>query len=455
MADSQEKESSSDKGKAFFDRGDQVAETGNWDFAIQMYLEGIRREPGNIERGHSPMRNVSLNRKVQGGKPAGFMEAMKRRGGKEPIDVLVNSEFLLAKDPGNVSHMEAVLKAAQKVDQPDVVKWIAHILFEAMRQAQNPDKRVLIMISDAFAEAEEFASALSACDMALQADPSNVELQEKAKDLSAKGTIKQGKYDIEGSFTESVRNMDEQMALSQRDHLAQSKDFLENEIEKARAKYEESPDEAANINALADALLKVEEEGYENEAVDILKKAYADSGEYRFKVRIDDVQIRQMRRRYNKLKTADRKDEAIQLAHEMLEFELEMYAERAKNYPTDLPVKYELGRRLLTAGRTDEAIASLQQAQRDPKRRITALTYLGQAFEKKEWHREAVETYEKALEFEPSEARAKQLHYSLAEALKAMGEKAKALDHFSRVAQMDYNFRDVRDQVEALRKEVQ
>ena len=55
---------STGKGKAFFDRGDQVAETGNWDFAIQMYLEGIRREPGNIARGHQPLRQVSLKRKA-------------------------------------------------------------------------------------------------------------------------------------------------------------------------------------------------------------------------------------------------------------------------------------------------------------------------------------------------------------------------------------------------------
>ncbi len=36
-------------GKAFFDRADQVAETGNWDFAIELYIEGIQREPGNIQ----------------------------------------------------------------------------------------------------------------------------------------------------------------------------------------------------------------------------------------------------------------------------------------------------------------------------------------------------------------------------------------------------------------------
>ncbi len=460
MADTQDKQAAAadaaaGKGEAFFDRGDQVAETGNWDFAIQMYLEGVRREPGNIQRGHGPMRDVSLKRKVQGGKPAGFIEAMKHKGGKEPIDALVKTEFLLAKDPGNVSHMIAVLKAARKIDQPDVVKWIGHIIFEAMRQAKRPANRILKMISEAFAEAEDYAPALAACDMAMQYDPNNSDLQEMAKDLSARGTIKEGKYDTEGSFTESVRNLDEQMALSQRDHLAQSQDFLEQEIKKARAKYEASPEEAVNINALSEALLKIEEEGYENEAIDILKKAHADFGEYRYKVRTDDVQRRQMRRRYNTLKTAGREDEAIQLARKLLEFELEVYTERAKNYPTDLSVKYELGRRLLTAGRIDDAIALLQQAQRDPKRRIAALTCLGQAFEKKGWHREAVETFQKALEFEPPETRAKELHYNLAEALNAMGEKAKAMDHFSRVAQMDYNYRDVREQIEALRKEIQ
>ena len=35
-----------------------------------------------------------------------------------------------------------------------------------------------------------------------------------------------------------------------------------------------------------------------------------------------------------------------------------------------------------------------------------------------------------------------------------MDEKEKALDHFSQVAQMDYKFRDVRERIEALRKEL-
>ena len=440
------------KGKAFFDRGDQVAETGNWDFAIQMYLEGIRREPENLERGHEPLRMVSLSRKAKGGKAAGLMEQIKRRPGKDPIENLVNAEFLLAKNPGKVDYMSQVLKAAQKAEQPVVVKWVGEIILEAMRLAKRPSKRLLVMTADAFATAKEYVLAVQACDQALRVDPNDGPVQERAKNYSAQATIKQGQYDAEGSFTRSVVDMAKQQDLMQRDAMTQSRSFLDSQIERARAEYEESPAVAGKVDALVDALLKIEEEAFENEAIDVLKKAHADSNNYRYKSRQDDIKIRQMRRRYNKLRADGQKDQATQQARDLLAFELEAFGDRAVNYPTDIPIKFELGRRQLTAGQIDKAIASLQQAQRDPKRRILALNYLGQAFSKKGWHREAVETYEKALTLEPPEQRAKELHYNLATALQALGEAASAIDHFSQVVQMDYNFRDAREQIEQLRK---
>jgi len=443
------------KGKAFFDRGDEVAETGNWDFAIQMYLEGIRREPGNLDRGHRPLREVSLKRKAHGGKGAGILEQFKRRGGKEPIEALINAEYLLAKDPGNLSHMRSVLKAAQQLDQRELVKWICDLLFDAVRQAKRPSKRTLVTIAEAYGKAEEYVSAVQACDMALRIDPNDGDLQEMAKNFSARATIKQGQYDVEGTFVKSVRDMSKQVELAQRDHLTQSRDFLEKDIENARTDYEASPEVPGKVDRYVEALLKIEEESYENEAIDVLKKAHADTGAYRFKMRMDDVKNRQMRRQYNKLVAAGDKQAALELARKILDFELQMYAERAENYPTDLGVKFELGRRQLQVNRIDEAIASLQQGQRDPKRRIPALQYLGQAFSKKGWRQVAVETYEKALELEPSNERAKEIHYCLGQELRALGEKAKALDHFSRVAQMDFTYRDVRDQVEALQKEME
>jgi TolA-binding protein len=88
------------------------------------------------------------------------------------------------------------------------------------------------------------------------------------------------------------------------------------------------------------------------------------------------------------------------------------------------------------------------------KRRLQAMMYLGRAFAKKGWHRQAADTYTKALESEPSEDRAKELHYLLGNAMEAMGEDAGAMEQYSHVAQMDFTFRDVRDRIEALRKKL-
>ena len=142
------------------------------------------------------------------------------------------------------------------------------------------------------------------------------------------------------------------------------------------------------------------------------------------------------------------------LAKEQLQFELKIFKERVEQYPTDLNLKYEYGRRLFASGKLDDAIGMLQQAQRDPKRRIQAMTLLGQSFDKMGWYPQAVDTYSRALESELTEERAKDLRYSLGCALRAMGEKEKALEQFSQVAQVDFTYRDVRKQIEDLRKEM-
>jgi len=447
----------SGKGKAFFDRGDEVADTGNWDFAIQMYLEGIRREPWNVQRGHQPLREVALKRKASGGKGAGLFEQIKRKGGKGPDEVLVNAEYLLSKDPGNVDHMVSVLKAMQRFDEApaEPIKWVCDILLKVMSQAKKPNRAICRMIAEAYKKVEAFAEAVQACDIALAAYPDDGQLGDMARNLSARDTIKQGKYDGDTDFTASIRNIDEQMQLAQSDQMVQSQEVIDRQIETARSEYQADPTVAGKVDGLVDALLKVEDEGYENEAIDVLKKAHADGKAYRFKMRVDDIRVRQIRRRVNTLKKRGDKTGALAAMRELLAFELKMYAERAVNYPTDLSIKFELGRRQLVAGQIDDAIGSLQQARRDPKRRTVTLALLGNAFAKKGWHREAVDSYEIALQQEPTEDRAKDLHYSLATSLEATGEDEKALDHLSRVAQLDYNYRDVRERIEALRKKVQ
>ena len=436
------------KGKAFFDRAEEVKETGNWDFAIEMYLEGIAREPANIEHGHQRLREVALTRKLNDGKPAGVMEKLKRSGGKDPVTALVNAEYLLAKEPGSLSLMAKVLAAAARAELGDLVHWICDIILDAQRQAPKKNRAVLLKITEAYDSIEEYGLASQALDMAMRLSPNDSALAAAMQELSAKYTLKRGQYGTEGDFTKGVKDMGKQHELAQQDAMVKDRGFLDEQIDKARTAYLESPDVPGKINGLVDALLKVEDEGYENEAIDVLAKAHKDTGAYQFKMRIGDIKIRQMNRHYHKLKAAGDAGAAQAALRDQLKFELAEYTDRAANYPTDLALKYELGRRQLLAGQYDEAIASFQQARRDPRRQPRALSYLGQAFAKKQWFQEAAENFEKALELEMPEDLGKEVRYNLGDTFDHMGQFDKAAEQFSDIVQMDYNYRDVRARLE-------
>jgi tetratricopeptide (TPR) repeat protein len=445
------------KGKAFFDRGDQVASTGNWDFAIQMYLDGLRREPENVARGHKPLRDVALKRKAQGGKPAGMVEQLKAGltgVAKDPVEAMVNAEYMMAKDPGSLQNQVAVFKAALKLGHAEFIKFIADIVTEAMKIAKHPNKQLILQLTDAYAGIEEYPRAIMVADIGLKAFPDDGALLDAYRNYGAKDTIKAGKYGTDAGFTESVKDLKGQLEQSQRDKLSQGRGFIEAEIKRTRLDYEANPTIPGKVDALVESLTKIDEDATEAEAIAVLGKAYEQTKAYRFKVRMDDVKIRQLRRKFHALKAAGDNDAAIALAKETLEFELKVYEERAANYPTDLGIKFELGRRQLTAGLVDDAITNFQRAVQDAKRRTACLDYLGQAFMKKKWYREAVDNYTRALEFETTEDRAKDLHYNLAAALTAMDKKEEALKHLSVVVQLDYNFRDVREKMENLRKEM-
>lgn len=460
-----EDQAATGKGKAFFDRGDQVADTSNWDFAIEMYLEGLQREPGSMERGHRPLREVSLKRKASGGKAAGLLEQMKRKGAKEPLQQMLNGEYLLAKEPGCVAYMAEVLKAAQKLQLTEVIKWIGDIMMEAQRLAAKRDKRVLWTLVEAYEQIEDYKSAVVACDMAKLLSPNDGIIHAKLSQMSEKFAIKQGRYEQGGDFTKGVKDMGKQKEQAQTDAMVQDKDFLEKQIAEARSQYEKAPLVPGKINAVVDALLKREDEAYENEAVDILTKAHADTKAYQFRMRIGDIRIKQMNRRYHKLQSAGDKDAAKEYLRKILELELAEFTERASNYPTDLSLKFEVARRQFLAGKYDDAIANFQQAARDPRKHLASLSYLGQAFARKSWYREAAETFEKALQIDLPEDRAKELRYNLGDVLEKVGDVEKepsakaaaykrANDEFSQVAQIDFNYKDVRQRLETVRSKL-
>jgi hypothetical protein len=118
--------------RVFFARGRTVADTGNFEYAIEMYIQGLNVDPENIEA-HQALRDISLRRTASGGKDMSMMEKMKLPKAREEKQEMLNAEKLLAYMPGDVSRMQALLDAAHRAGMSQTAAWIAAILRRATR----------------------------------------------------------------------------------------------------------------------------------------------------------------------------------------------------------------------------------------------------------------------------------------------------------------------------------
>jgi len=467
------------KAKRFFDHAKVVSDSRNFDYAIECYINGLQHDPDNIAV-HEMLWETAIQRKAAGGKVARLKEKFKATG-KDTIDKLLHIEMIWAKDPVNISLMADVMsraveahRAHEELDFTPLAQWVGRLLLESRKPAKGQTKAtVYIKATELFSQINAFSEAVEACTMALRLDPENSSLAKRLKDLEAEQTMQQGGYTPEnirsGNFRGMVKNLDQQRQLERNDAITVRGSALVQEIQCRRDEHNEAPQDIDKLGKLVAVLVRTEEESAENEAVGLLERALELTGQYRYKMRIGDIRMKQINRRLNKLQSSAKThpDDAtirdrIQTLHQQkLNFELGEYTERVKTYPTDSAMRFELGRRLFAFQKYDAAIAAFQQAKIDPKHRIVSMDYLGRCYGAMEWFEEAVDTLRQAIEAHPAadDHLGLELRYQLMLSLKQLAIKETSTDLAkeaqkiaSQVLQTDINFRDIRQQMDGIRK---
>lgn len=459
MADSQ-KENGAEKAIAFFVKAEEVALTNNFDYAIDMYLEGFKHAPDALE-GHLALRKLAFDRRSKNGKKPSVIEKVKHHGGKTPLEEMLNAEYLLARDPEHLHYAETLLKAAAAGGYENTVAWIAQIIFEISLNSKKPSFATYILLKDCYAKVEMFTEAISACNYAIKLKKDHPELLDEMRDLCAKKTVKDGKYGQAEDFRDSIRDKKKQEKLHAQDGAVKSAEYLAEALDDAKKAFDADPESPVSILKLAEAHFDLgTEQGYKDSLI-VLQKANLKYKDFTFKRRIGELKIRKFKENIRSVKTAadadpDNKelkkklDDA--LAH-FAAFELEHYKGCVANYSTDLHMKYEYALRLLVNNQYNEAIPLFQEAQKDPQRRIHAMDKTGLCFFFKGWYTDAIDIFEKAFddcEIKDS-AIAKELRYNLARSYQQISRTQEALDVFRKLAQLDFNYKDVAERVDELR----
>ncbi len=449
------------KARVFFEKARKVAETRNFDYAIELYLEGLRCVPDEVVHGHLGFHELALQRQAKGGKKPSMVERMKFLRGKTALERMLNAEYLFAKDPGHLAYAEAMLKAAVEGDYRQTSKWIADLIFQANNAASKPSLHRYILLKDSYAAIGQYDRAAAACQHAVRLKPEDGELADEFKKLSAELAVARGKYDQAGDFRQSIKDREAQEKLQAQQSVIKTEDYRISAVNEARESFARAPNLPQSIFNLAQALSDMRSDEADNEAIELLENNYKAKNDFSFMEWAGKIRIKHFKRKAKEAKIAfeanpadsQAKAEAAEFSEQLKKVELEHYRLCVSNYPTDLRVKYEYAIRLVVNERYDDAIPLFQEAKKDPRHKILAMGKIGLCFFMKGWYADAIDIFTKAIDsYEAKEDNtAKELRYNLARSYEQQGNTEKALEIFRKIAQLDFAYRDVHQRVDELR----
>jgi tetratricopeptide (TPR) repeat protein len=447
--------------KSFFANARKAADRKQYDYAIDMYLSGLGRAPDALEEGHLPLCELGLQRRGKGGKKPSMMEKVRRMRGKSPLEQMLNAEYLFVKDPDNLAYAEAMLKAAIDGGFSRTAHWIANVIFQTNNTLEKPSLQTYLLLKDSYKALGQYDKAVAACQRAFRMKPDSKDLTDEYKNLSAELTMSKGHYTVEGDFRQSIRDQETQAKMYAQDRVIKTEDYRISAVEDARKAYARDSEQPKNIFTLAETLADLENDNAENEAIQLLEDTYTRCHEFTFKERAGLLRLRQLRRQLREARKqlearpdgSEAKERVADLTATLNDTEIEHYRLCVENYPTDLAHKYEYALRLMRKGLYNDAIPLFQDAQRDPRRRISAMDKVGYCFFMKGWYADAVDVFRQAIDsYEiKDDAVAKELRYNLARAFEEQGEKEKALEIYRKIAQLDFCYRDVGARVDKFR----
>ena len=460
------------KAHSFFRHAKTVAETRNYNYAIDCYINGLRHDPDNMIK-HEALREIALRRKVSGDGPAKFKERVLQGRAGDKVDKMLHAELLWSKDPLNLGRMIDVMekavdadKAEEELNLGEIVHWIGVMILEKGETEKPPTKAEMLKVRDLFSKVGAWQESVSATRAAMQLDPNDHELAEELKDLEANLAIQKGGYD--GQSRQAVQDLDLQETLDAGDRIRKTSSAADQLIAHAREELAEDP-ESENLKLkLVKALAEKDDDETEDEAIAMLEQLHEETDEYRHKAAIGDIRMKQANRRLRAARDAakaNRGDKQAlasykELTKERLDFELAEFADRVKHYPTDMKWRYELGRRQFTMKQHDEAMTNFQQAKADPKYRPASNCYLGRCYIVQEWYDEAIDTLRGGLEQLPDQdgTTAIEMKWYLCAALVKSAQDNNSVELAreaqkvaSQILQVNINYRDIKDRLDQIR----
>ncbi len=446
--------------RLLYTKGHDALQRDNFDYAIDLFNQVLAKQPGLYEC-RKELRAAQMKKAGGGG---GFFKKMLSSAGssplvakghmalsKDPAEALRIAEQILNGDPTNSAAHKLVVEAATALELPKT----AVLSLETLAAHSPKDRDVAIKFARSLADAGQGGRAEKILADLYRAFPTDNELAQALKDISARKTLDEGGYealaDGTGSYRDILKNKEEAVSLEQQNRQVKTEDVAERLINEYETRLKTEPKNLKLLRSLAELCTQKKQFDRALSYYEQIKASEV-GGDASLDRSIADTMVRKFDHEISLLDSSapDYADKAAKLQAEKQAYQLAECQKRAERFSTDLQIRFELGQLYFQAGKIGEAIQEFQKAQGNPHRRIAAMNYLAQCFARRKMYDLATRTLQGALkEKAVFDDEKKELIYNLGCVLESMGKKDEAIKQFELIYEVDIGYRDVGAKVDA------
>jgi tetratricopeptide (TPR) repeat protein len=404
---------SSENARKFFERAKTVHEATNYEYAMSLWLNGLRQDPRSMEGLKAFFESASAFLNSKDGAKGPSRDMMNQFSGKGEVDRYLGYLLAAGSKPVETSNWVRGAEIALKLGVREGASWLAQRGLVAAASEKKPRKDHYVSLMEILHNVEKFDLAVKAGEAAVRLDPTDGKLAQRVKNISAESTMTRGGYDSTGEaggFRRNIKDASQQQRLEEEERIVKTEEVMDRLVTTSRAEYEAAPADRTAVRKYLERLLERGRPEDEKAAYEVSLKAYQETKEFAFKQRANAIKLKAARRKLEKLRMAAESAEADDVSRQQFDAfkkqlddaEMQDLEERAQNYPSDLAIQFELGKKYFDTSRWEEAIAKFQLSKNDPKQRAKVLNYLGLSFQQIGWHDEAIETLRQAIEAHPA-----------------------------------------------------
>jgi len=460
--------------KEYFKKAELAAKKGNFQYAIELYTQGLIMDPSPAEPRKMLHRACTLAIEEQGGNAQGGLKAKfklapiqanikKLSVQKKPEEIVNEYEKAIRIAPQDVRLLFGLAGALQQLEHEEA----AISTLEEVLEFDKSNVEIYRKLGQLWSAKDEPEKSITYWEKVRQYKPDDKEAGKAIRDLAAASMVKKTEArkaeSGDESFQAMLKDEEESAELEKKQKVLRTDEDFREAIKWKKDEIRQDPSNSRLWRDLASFYQSVREWKYAEAAYKkalevnphdmFVKEKMGQLRESRFQFEIETLKAKLEAAEQNGAggneelaKTIEAKEEAFR------EFRVVEYARRVKEQPTDQDLKIEYGQILMSAEKYDEAIAQYQQAVKDPKLRVKANLLIGNCWEGKKLYDLAEKQYVEALGGVANEdsEQGKRLKYHLGRVAEAKDSKENALKWYQELMAIDIGYMDVSARVAAL-----